>query len=84
MGYTQDADQIVLINLVKKELYKQKPLAHRFFTGKFQYQYSAEIELIEKCPKFKCVFTVPVSDMGETTFTDSLPAQLLIRYLDIL
>lgn len=84
MGYAQDADQIVLINEIKKALYKQKPLAHRFFTGKFQHQYSAQVELIEGCSKFKCVFTVPVSDMGETEFTDSLPAQLLIRYLDIL
>ena len=83
MGYAQDADQIVLINQIKKELYKQKPLAHRFFMGKYQHQYRCFIDVGE-IKQFKIVFTVPISDMGETPFTDSMPAQLLIRYLDIL
>lgn len=83
MGYAQDADQIVLINEIKKALYKKKPLAHRFFTGKFQHQYRCIITTNDD-REFQVKFTVPVSDMGETEFTDSLPAQLLIRYLDIL
>lgn len=82
MGYAQDADQIVLINTIKKELYKQKPLAHRFYMGQYQYQYRCFVELQNQ--QFNCIFTVPISDMGETTFTDSIPSQLLIRYLDIL
>lgn len=33
---------------------------------------------------FTCNFSVPTADMGETVFINSMPAQLLIRYLDIL
>lgn len=82
MGYTQDADNIVLTNEIKKELYKNKPLAHRIYVGHHQYKYYCYVDLNNG--QFKCKFTVPVKDMWETEFTDSMPAQLLIRYLDIL
>lgn len=82
MGYAQDADNILLTNEIKKALYKQKPLAHRIAIGSFRHEYECVVDLTSR--KFTCRFSVPISDMGETEFTDSIPAQLLIRYLDIL
>lgn len=82
MSYAQDAEQIVFINEVKKSLYKQKHLARLVSQSNYIWQYQCDIE-VDGNP-FTCNFSVPVSDMGETTFTDSIQAQLLIRYLDIL
>lgn len=83
MGYAQDADNILLTNEIKKYLYKNKRFAHRFYVGKYQHQYQCFAD-IGNLRDLRIIFTVPVADMGETEFTDSIPAQLLIRYLDIL
>lgn len=83
MGYAQDADNILLTNEIKKALYKKKPLAHRKYIGDYVHKYECVITT-EADREFIVKFTVPVADMGETTFTDSIHAQLLIRYLDIL
>jgi hypothetical protein len=72
----------VFINEVKKALYKQKKLAHRVSQSNFVWQYQCDVEV--NGHPFTCNFSVPTSDMGETEFTDSIQAQLLIRYLDIL
>lgn len=82
MGYAQDAEQIVFINEVKKALYKQKPLAHRVAIGNYRWDYQCDVTVNGN--PFTCNFSIPTSDMGKTEFTDSIQAQLLIRYLDIL
>lgn len=82
MSYAQDADRIVFSNEVKKALYKQKPIANLVSEHPYILQYQCDVTVNDK--PFVCNFSVPVSDMGDTTFTNSMPAQLLICYLDIL
>lgn len=82
MSYAQDADRIMFINEVKKALYKQKLPANLVSKHAYIWQYQSFISVNDK--PFVCNFSVPVSDMGDAVFTNSIPAQLLIRYLDIL
>lgn len=66
-------------NLIKKELYKQNPIAEYGFHTEISKIYSTEIvidgqeQIIE--------FEVPYSDMEETVFEDRIEAKLLIRWI---
>lgn len=66
------------ITEIKKALYKEKPAAHKIFTGNIAYQYYAEL-----ADGTKVYFEVPVSDMGELPFEATEQAQLLIRYIKL-
>lgn len=70
-------------NEIKKALYKEKPLAW----SNAELIKTATGERVSKA--YKCTtslgdhyFEVPFSEMGETTFEDEMPAQLLIRWLN--
>jgi hypothetical protein len=64
-------------NEIKKELYKQKPVAQLEFIRKGIAYYVAVLnnEYLR--------FEVPISDMGDADFTPHMEAKLLIRYLTI-
>ncbi len=70
---------------IKKALYKEKPLATEIETisggGEISdigiATYEAQTSL------GKVTFRVPYSEMGEERFEEQLPAQLLIRWLNI-
>lgn len=68
---------------VKKELYKQKPIANLIFIRKGIVYYDATIEIKENDTlQFRTVFfEVPVSDMGDADFTPTMDAKLLNRWL---
>lgn len=72
------------INEIKKALYKEKPTAKK----------TAQINGLVDPPimlhaEYKCklsngttvIFAVPRKEMGEKTFDDEMPAQLLIRWM---
>jgi hypothetical protein len=63
-------------NDIKKELYRQKPIAEVWHKNSTDYYYSAYLY-----GGAKIDFKVPVSDMGEKLFDNEMPAQLLIRYI---
>lgn len=66
-------------NLIKKELYKQNPVAEFGFNTEVSKNYSTELiidgqeEIIE--------FEVPFSDMGDAKFENEIEAKLLIRWI---
>lgn len=69
------------ITEIKKELYKQKPVAEFVHAKKGSLLYAA---LIGKSPagfNDYVHFQVPFSDIGDGIFMDRMPAQQLIRYL---
>lgn len=65
------------LNEVKKMLYKEKPIATLNSKSTIKYYYSAVLE-----SGYHVFFIVPIDDMGEHEFTDQMPAQLLIRWID--
>lgn len=64
-------------NEIKKALYKEKPIAIRCGINKEGYRYRTMID-----NKHPVSFWVPLSDMGDATFGDTMQAHLLIRYID--
>lgn len=66
-------------NLIKKELYKQKPIAELGFKTEISKIYSTE--LVIDGEEVIIEFEVPFSEMGESEFNDKLEAQLLIRWM---
>lgn len=71
------------IEMVKKELYKQKPTAELLYIRKGVAYYDAKIKIEEEpIIKYKTIFfEVPVSDMGDADFTPTMDAKLLNRWL---
>ena len=65
--------------VIKKELYKQKPIAKLKFIRLGVAYYSASIEHESKTVDIE--FQVPVTDMGDTDFTPLMDAKLLNRYI---
>ena len=65
--------------VIKKELYKQKPMAAFKFIRIDVAYYSASIEVDTKTIEIE--FQVPVSDMGDTDFLPIMDAKLLNRYI---
>ncbi len=64
-------------NEIKKYLYKHKPIATRFAKNDNFSLYDVIIN-----EKYQVMFYVPKSDMGNTDFDETMPAQLLIRWID--
>lgn len=60
---------------IKKELYKQKPIADLMYVKSGSAYYVAQVNDVT------VHFTVPVSDMGEARFEASMNAQLLNRWI---
>lgn len=69
-------------NEIKKALYKEKPEAHAYDV---QSELSGTVARVYKsnCSLGEIKFSVPFKEMGEREFDLRLPAQLLIRWLDI-
>jgi hypothetical protein len=64
---------------IKKELYKQKPIAKMRFIRLGVAYYDASIEYESKTVNVE--FQVPVADMGDTDFLPLMDAKLLNRYI---
>jgi hypothetical protein len=67
-------------NEIKKELYKQKPMAALDFIRKGIAYYSTVLNF-DTLDSESIQFEVPVSDMGDADFFGHMDAKLLIRYL---
>ena len=68
---------------IKKLLYLQKPEADLQYIQNNEAIYIAEVRIDTDIPTTKkLIFTVPVSDMGNTRYTAKEDAKLLIRFLD--
>lgn len=65
--------------VIKKELYKQKPIAKLKFIRLGVAYYTAIILDEEK--EFTVEFQVPVVDMGDTDFYPEMDGKLLNRYI---
>ena len=63
-------------NEIKKELYKQDPLANFNYIKKSVAHYY--VIMLDKTMVY---FAIPVEDMGDAEFRDTMPAKLLIRYI---
>ena len=70
---------------IKKVLYKEKPLAVEVETisGGGEISDNGITTYETQTSLGKIVFKVPYSEMGEERFEEQLPAQLLIRWLEI-
>ncbi len=62
---------------IKKELYKQKPVANLRYIRKGVAYYYADLE------QQRINFEVPVSDMGDAYFTPSMDGKLLNRWITL-
>lgn len=72
-----------LLTNIKKALYREKPNAYCIHDGKYVYQYWCHISLPHHKKPYRVNFTVPISDMGDATFGLQMPAQLLIRWIEL-
>lgn len=68
------------LNQIKKDLYKQKPLAYRIADG-IDEKIGVFSLYRAKCTDHTVLFTVPRSDMGDHPFEDKVEGQLLIRWI---
>ena len=64
---------------IKKELYKQKPIANFKFIRKGIAYYETSL-LIDSETK-TLYFEIPTNDMGDSDFTSTMDGKLLIRWL---
>lgn len=76
------------LNEIKKKLYTQKPSAKFIKASNVSLTYSAIVNLA-KAEGLNChldiriYFHIPISDIGDATFENTMPAQQLIRWLVI-
>ena len=68
-------------NEIKKELYKQKPMATLNFIRKGAAHYSTVLNNDNGIDSISVNFEVPIDDMGDADFFSHMDAKLLIRYL---
>jgi len=61
---------------IKKELYKQKPIAKLRYVRKDIIYYETTIN-----DNKTIIFAVPVNDIGDADFTSEMDAKLLIRWI---
>lgn len=70
---------------IKKSLYKNKPLAKLVYIRKDGVLYSTtafDQNVKQLSEAYQTInFLVPLSEIGEATFLQKMPAQLLIRYI---
>lgn len=64
------------LNEIKKALYKEKPLAKRLFMDDNVARYEA------KTKDGECYFVIPLNDAHGANLQDTMPSQLLIRWLN--
>lgn len=64
-------------NEIKKQLYKQKPIASIDYIKNGIVYYITFLDSVSEV----ITFEVPVDDMGETRFTAAVEAYLLIRWI---
>lgn len=64
-----------MLNEIKKELYRQKPVAYlvKIYQGVIYYTANIDSGPVN--------FEVPVSDLGDASFEAQMDAKLLIRWL---
>jgi hypothetical protein len=69
-------------NDIKKELYKQKPVATLAYIRKGIAVYETTLKDVNPTgDSLSVFFEVPVSDMGDATFNYVMDAKLLIRWI---
>lgn len=66
---------------IKKELYKQAPVAIFFLAKKGRLMYSADIRNPVSGFFENIVFEIPFTDMGDAEFENEMAAKHLIRYI---
>lgn len=64
---------------IKKELYKQKPIAHLRYIRKGIAYYLCQIE--SDGDGVTVHFEIPIADMGDADFTTEMDAKLLNRWI---
>ena len=72
------------LNEIKKALYKQNPDATLTVVTKDGIRYESYVVEHTENQASKhtyLYFNVPLSDIGDATFEDEMPAKLLIRYI---
>lgn len=62
---------------IKKELYKQKPVATLMFIRKGYAYYYTDLE------GMRVNFDIPIDDMGEASFSPNMDAKLLCRWITL-
>lgn len=62
-------------NEIKKELYRQNPIAH------FEYIRKGIAHYITTLSENQIRFEIPISDMGDADFHQTMSAKLLIRWI---
>lgn len=68
---------------IKKEIYKQKPIAELLYIRKGSAYYDTMIKIGEEpFKKSKTIFfKIPINDMGDADFERKMDGKLLIRWL---
>lgn len=66
------------LNIIKKDLYKQKPIANLLYIRKGNIIYNT---LVNGIDPYIVVFSVPIEDIGDADFLSQMPAQQLIRWI---
>lgn len=67
------------LNIIKKELYKQKPNATFINVSKSGIIYETNIEINGDVEHI--MFKIPIEDFGDGKFFFNIESQLLIRYI---
>lgn len=65
-------------NEVKKALYKEKPIAFQVFKDEQRASYICSLSN----PNGEVLFNIPLSDAVGANLQDTMPSQLLIRWID--
>lgn len=75
----------MLLNDLKKALYKQNPEAKFIKILKKVCYYNCELEFYNEKTKQEemeiIIFSIPIDDMGDASFNDKMEAKLLIRWI---
>lgn len=69
------------LNIIKKDLYRQKPIAKLLYIRKGSIFYRAEVNGEDKF--YNVIFSIPVEDIGDADFLSQMPSQQLIRWIKI-
>lgn len=67
--------------LVKKELYKQNPIAEKDYIKEGKKHYSTAI--VVDGSEEEVNFNVPLSEMGDNEFADTIEAKFLIPWMEL-
>ena len=70
-------------DLIKKALYKEKPIAKFEYIRKGKAYYSTWASYEHESIDTKIIFEIPVDDMGDADFLPEMEAKLLVRWIMI-